>query len=822
MLMQTIFRTARTLARNPGFAAIVILTLALGVGANTAMFSVVNAILLRPLPVRDAKNLVVVAEQRRGKDVFSNLSYPDFIDFRNQSANVFQDMAASQIGEIGIRSEGKAERAIISYVTSNYFDMLGVQPAIGRLIAPGEGDSPGADPVIVFSYSYWQKRFNLDPGIVGKTVVANGRALTVVGVAAKDFRGTNALAEMDAYLPLNMAVMRTVAKGDPNDFWTRRDIRTLHVVAYPKPGVADAVATARSALFVIAQRLAQAYPETDRDMTARVFPERLARPVPTDSNLIPAVGMLFLLLAGIVLWVACMNVANILLVRSIARQREAAIRVALGSNRYRLIRESLVESLILAIAGGAAGILLGEWACALLKQLRHSLDFPLYLDFSLDWRVFAYSFGLAVLTGIAVGVLPALRASNVNINQVLHQGGRGTSAGRWQGRIGNALVVAQVASSLMLLIVAGLFLRSLNSVQHVNLGFDPDHELNVTMDTHLMGYDEARGRQFYRELEDRIRSVPGVQAASLSYSVPFGVLHETSEVIAEAGADQAKQPPEVTYNTVDPPYFENLKIPFVRGRGFTDGDKENAPLVAVINLTMARQLWPNEDAIGKRFSMGTGQPMLQVIGIAEDGRYIGPADDPEAYFFVPASQHYVSFRTLQVKTAAPPETMIPEIEKFIWSIAPDMPIIDCRSMNDAANGLNGFLFFRVGAGLAGAMGLLSLVLALVGIYGVIAYSVTRRTQEIGIRMAVGALPRDVLRLIMGQGSRVIAAGIVVGLVLAFGASRLLKSFLVGVSAMDALTFGSVSLLLALVAMIAITIPALQATRVDPATTLRAD
>lgn len=822
MLMQTIFRTARTLARNPGFAAIVILTLALGVGANTAMFSVVNAILLRPLPVRDAKNLVVVAEQRRGKDVFSNLSYPDFIDFRNQSANVFQDMAASQIGEIGIRSEGKAERAIISYVTSNYFDMLGVQPAIGRLIAPGEGDSPGADPVIVFSYSYWQKRFNLDPGIVGKTVVANGRALTVVGVAAKDFRGTNALAEMDAYLPLNMAVMRTVAKGDPNDFWTRRDIRTLHVVAYPKPGVADAVATARSALFVIAQRLAQAYPETDRDMTARVFPERLARPVPTDSNLIPVVGMLFLLLAGIVLWVACMNVANILLVRSIARQREAAIRVALGSNRYRLIRESLVESLILAIAGGAAGILLGEWACALLKHLRHSLDFPLYLDFSLDWRVFAYSFGLAVLTGIAVGVLPALRASNVNINQVLHQGGRGTSAGRWQGRIGNALVVAQVASSLMLLIVAGLFLRSLNSVQHVNLGFDPDHELNVTMDPHLMGYDEARGRQFYRELEDRIRSVPGVQAASLSYSVPFGVLHETSEVIAEAGADQAKQPPEVTYNTVDPPYFENLKIPFVRGRGFTDGDKENAPLVAVINLTMARQLWPNEDAIGKRFSMGKGQPMLQVIGIAEDGRYIGPADDPEAYFFVPASQHYVSFRTLQVKTAAPPETMIPEIEKFIWSIAPDMPIIDCRSMNDAANGLNGFLFFRVGAGLAGAMGLLSLVLALVGIYGVIAYSVTRRTQEIGIRMAVGALPRDVLRLIMGQGSRVIAAGIVVGLVLAFGASRLLKSFLVGVSAMDALTFGSVSLLLALVAMIAITIPALQATRVDPATTLRAD
>ena len=827
--MQTRFddlrHAVRQWRRAPGTAAIVVLTMALGVGVNTAVFSSVSGF-VRPLPVREPDRLTVLAAQNRsdttGLEKLQYLfSYPALTDFRQQ-AGVFSDLLAYQTGIGGLVADGRGGQVLYSHVTDNYFSALGIQPAAGRFILPGEGDASGTEPVMVLGYSYWQKRFGGDPGVIGKQVRVEGTLATIVGVAPKGFRGLFHMLDMDAYLPLSHAQ----AVGYYGAFRTDRNQRFLTVLGRLKPGVT--LSQAQSAVDVVAGRLARQYPDSDKALSVRVFPERLARPVPVFASVVPLINGLFLALAILVLVLASINVANVMLVSTTARERELAIRAALGSGRWRLIRQMLSETAALAVLGGLAGIVLGSWASHALASMRVEADLPVVFDPSFDWTVFAYALASTVVTGLAASLWPAFRASRADAGVVLHGEGRSSSGGAGRQRIRRMLVTVQVAGSLTLLVVAGLFVRSLEGAQQLYLGFDPDRLLNVVIDPSYARYDEARTKEFYRELGARVRALPGVQSASFASTVPLGYYNYGALVRTEDRPDvPGVPPPLVLRNSVDSAYFDNMRIPLVRGRAFGEMDDETAPPVAIVNETMARRFWPDENPIGKRFKASfksTNRPerKWEVVGVARDGKYLVAIENPLPYFYVPLKQDFLSRRTLQVRSVGLPERLSAAVEREIHALDPEMPIIEVRTMRQALAGPNGFLALRFGALMAGAMGLLGLALAVVGVYGVVAFATAKRTREIGIRMALGATAPDVMGMVLGQGAWLVAAGMLGGLACTYAATRVMARFLFFVSAGDPLTFASETLLLGATALGACYVPARRAMRVDPSVALRAE
>lgn len=814
-LWQDIRYALRMLAKSPMLTAIVILTLALGIGANTAIFGIVNGFLLRPLPVKSPEQIMVLAGERQGDTLgIFTLSYPQLVDLRKQ-AGTFSDFFASQVDLAGLSVDGKGSQFFFGRVTGNYFSALGVQPALGRLFLPSEGEAGGKDPYIVLGYSYWQKRFGGDPGIVGKQALIDGQEATIIGVAPKGFQGTSFALDLDGYLPLNMQPAEDTAK-----LWSDRSSASLIVFGRLKPGAS--LRQAQSSVNVVTERLAEEYPATDKGVTIRVIPERLARPQPFAKNIVPLIVGIFLLLAALVLLLACMNVANILLVRATMRQREMAIRAAMGASRGRLMRQLLTESIVLALFGGIGGLLLGAWASGAITSLLPDSKLPIRLDFSFDWRVFAYALAAALLTGTLVGVWPALRAGRADVNGLLHGAGRSDTAGVSRHRVRSALVVAQVGGSLMLLIVAGLFVRSLARAQHAYLGFDPDHLLNVTLDPKEVGYDEIRTKNFYRDLEARVCALPGVQTASSAFSVPMGNVNDGSSIYIEAHPlTPGQQPPIVIYNRVDAPYFDTLRIPLLRGRAFRENDDEKAPLVAIVNQEMAHAFWPNEDAIGKRFSLKSASgPFVEIVGVTGNGKYVFIGWDKERYFYVPVAQDFNSYRTLQVRSSVPPETLITQVQSEVRALDPNMPITEVRTMRQSLSGANGFFIFKVGAVLAAAMGILGLILAVVGVYGVVSFAASQRTHEIGIRMALGANRRDILLLVLRQGLILVIGGVLSGVLLAWALTRSMATLLVGVSPTDALTFVTATLLLGGIGLWACYAPARRAMRLDPMVALR--
>jgi predicted permease len=810
----------RMVGKSRGLTAILALTLALGIGVNTAIFSVLNGWLLRPLPVRAPEQIMVLAFQPKGTSE-SKFSYPDLLDFQKQ-ADAFSNLFAYAPGGAGFSVRGEASEFAYSAVTGNYFSALGVKPLLGRLLLSGEGEKPGEELLVVLGYSFWQKRFGGDAAIVGKRVLVNGQPATIIGVTPKEFHGTLFAFDMDGYLSLNALPL----VQDSSRFWTDRRDRGLMVLGRLKPGAS--MAEAQSSLAVIAQRLAAQYPETNQGATVRVIPERLARPAPFVTNFVPVIASLFLVLPALVLLLACLNVANILLARATARQREMAIRAALGAGRGRLVRQMLTESLLLALLGGIGGVLLGEWATSASGSMLHSVtsttsNVAFRLDYSFDWRVFAYTLGAVVLSGIFLGVWPAFRAGRVDVNTVLHEGGRSDSAGVGRHGVRGVLLVAQVAGSLMLLIVAGLFVHSLERAEHMYLGFDPDRVLSVMLDVHQIGYDESRAKGFCRDLKRRVRAMPGVQSASLAFTVPLGMPSPASPIYIEGHPLAPGQvAPEVSFNSIDPAYFETMRLPLLEGRTFRDFDNETARPVAIVSQTMAKKFWPNQDPIGKRFSMksATG-PFIEVVGLARDGQSMWHfSPEPQPYFYLPLAQNFTSFLSLQVRTTVPPESLILGVQGQIRDLAPDLPIFDARTMQQGIHGLGGLFIFRLAAALAGVMGILGLTLATVGVYGVVSFGAAQRTREIGIRMALGATRRGILVAIVRQGLQLALIGIASGLMGAFALSRLLRSMLVGVKPGDPGTFIGVSLLLLSVALLASFIPARRATKVDPMVALR--
>jgi putative ABC transport system permease protein len=805
----------RTLHKSAGFTAIAVLTLALGMAANTTMFSVVNAVLLRPLPVMDPGQIVTLTADQKNNPNAQTFSLPEFNDFQKQSESL-ADLFFYHITLGGLAVDGMADHLALSYVSPNFFPVLGIQPALGRFLLPSEGLKPGADPYIVLSYSYWQKRFGGDQHVIGKQVMIDGSPVTVVGVAPKGFFGIFAIIESQGYMPASMEKFEDDSRG----FWTDRTVRPYRVLGRLKPGVS--VKQAEASLNVIADRLAQQYPESDKGIGISVYPERLARPQPQKGSPITTVAGIFMILAGLVLLLACFNVANVLLVRATVRQREMAVRAALGAGRMRLVRQFLTESLILALLGGLAGTLLAWWGSGALSSLPLQTDLPIRLDFSPDGRVLGFAFATIFFTGIIVGLLPAWRAARTDVTSVLHEGGRASSDGPRRNFLRDTLVVGQVAGSLVLLIVAGLFARSLGKAQRLDLGLDPNNVLNMMMDVQQAGFDEARGKEFYRAVDARLRALPGVQSATQAMSTPLGYVGQDNPVFVEGRPLEAGQhPEEIVCNTVAANYIDIMRVPLVRGRNFSEADSEKAPLVAIVNQTMGKKYWPNEDPIGKRFSIKaqTG-PFLEIVGVVKDGKYRSPNEDPTPFFFLPMEQNYSAFRTIQLRTLVPPETLAVAAQQAIQEISPQVSVFDVMPMAQALNGGNGYFIFRFGAQITTLLGLLGLALAVVGVYGVVSYSAAQRTHEIGIRMALGAGRGDILKMVLRQGLTVVGVGVAAGLLAAFAGTRAIAKLFVGTSPTDPLTYFSVAILLTGVALLACWIPARRATRVDPLIALR--
>jgi macrolide transport system ATP-binding/permease protein len=814
-LLQDIRYGIRMLLKSRMVSLIAILTLAMGIGVNTAIFSTMNALFLRPLPVQNADHLLYLAAQQQNASFYTPVSYLDLQDIRAQ-AGVFSDVLAYNIDVVGLNADGKATPIFISFVTGNYFQALGLKPALGRLIYGEEAEKPTAESGIVLGYSYWKTRFNGDPGVIGKQVKVNGHAATIVGVAPEGFHGLYSLGEMQAYLPFGMEIIGQ----DSTELWSRRDNRSLLVLGMLKPGFT--LQQAQSSVDLIAKHLAQQSPAADNGLALRLYPERMARPQPVPGNGLLVIGFLFSVLAGLVLLLACTNVANILLVRSTSRESEMAIRAALGGSRTRLIRQLLTESLVLAFLGGAGGLVLGIWASKYLSSIPLAAPIPVRFDFSFDWRVFSYGLIAAFVTGIVMGFAPAWRVSRANINGVLHQGSRGVVASGGSSRMRSALVIIQITGSLMLLVAAGLFVRSSQNAQHVYLGLDPNHILNLNMDTKSVGFDKSQTQRFYRDLVDQVRTLPGVQSVSMAYSVPMGYYGNSGPVYAEGQYVASKQAaPDIMFNNVDPAYFSTLRIPMVKGRSFTDDDNDKTPLVAIVNETMAKQFWPNQEAVGKRFSVQSPSgPFIQVVGVSKSGKYLVLFEGPTPYYYVPQMQNATTLRMLQIRTAVAPESLITAVEQQIHTLAPDLPVMSAQTMNQALAGGNGLFLFRLGARFTGALGLLGLILAVVGVYGVISYVASQRTHEIGLRMALGANRIDVLRLILKQGLYLVGAGIATGVLLILVGARALSSLPLGVSAADPVTLVLVSCLLAAVGLAASMIPARRAMRTEPLTALK--
>ena len=812
----------RSLRNSPGFTAVAVVTLALGIGANTAIFSMIDALMLRPLPVQHPHDLTFLAFPRDPTHFDPQFSGPEFRQLREQTRAVFSDVNAIVLGGLsgpaaradGLTVDGVTRPVETLFASGEFFQMLGIRPYLGRFILPTEGNGPGSDPVAVLSYRYWQKRFRGDPSIVGKPASVNGHPVTIVGIAPKGFFGPMPLIEMEAYLPLNMM---TVETGGNTDFLTAPDARNLILVARLAPGVTTE--RANVVLASLGPQFAKQYPRPGVSTTLQARP--LRPPGLIDGpNPLPALAGLFLSLAGMVFALACLNVANLSLVRAISRQREMAVRAALGGSRLRLIRRLFSETLLLTLSGAAAGIVAASFALRAVRSAASGSDLPFVLEFPFDFRVFLYALGVAVLAAAIVGLLPALRISTGNLSNILHEGGR-TLTGRGQ-RTRSVLVAVQVAGSAALLIVAGLFIRSLQSAQHADLGFDPTHVLNVSLDPGEIGYSQMQAADFYRQLLARTRALPGVESASLAVTVPLGDNVSGSDITIPGHTVQRGEELHADYNVVSPDYFKTMSIALLQGRDFLDSDTESSPRVALINEAMAKRFWPGANPLGLSFKRNDdSQHPIEIVGVVRNSRHEDVYSPISPEFYLPISQDYTSAQTLQIRTSGQSQSIAPEILSLARDLAPAAPILSVRTMTDSVrNGANGLLLFNLGAKLTAALGFLGLTLAVVGIYGVMTYAVGQRTQEIGVRMALGAQRQTILWMVSRQGLAIIGIGLSIGLLTAIAAGRLVGEFLVGITPSDPLTYLTVSMLLSLIALAACYIPARRAMQVEPTVALR--
>lgn len=807
-LLQDIRYAARRLARARGFAAAATVILAIGIAATATIFSLANALLLRPLALAEPQRLVTIHAGAVGGELRA-FSYPDYLDLRRRNA-VLSQLAAISDRKMSLRVGAHPELALGLLVSGNYFSVLGVRPAYGRFFLPDEDATPGTHPVAVISFGLWQRRFGGDPGVLGRVVGINGHPFTIVGVAPRGFTGTFIAAAHELWVP-----MMTQAQAAPGpDRLHDRAAPSVELFGRLAPGVS--LDRAQRALTVLHGQLRAEYPDKEAPAAIAVLPltgldEDLRGPIIVFVSILLAA-------AGLVLLIACVNVAGLLLTRAIARQREIAIRLAIGASRARLVRQLLVESLLLFSVAGAVGLALTFWSTSLLLAFHPPFDFQLALDLGVDVRVVGFTMLIALATGIGGGLAPALQATRPDLVAALKEGTRG--AGSRRSRLRDAFVIGQVATSLLLLVGAGLFLRALHRAGTLDPGFDVAGVEIATMNVAFTQYDEARGRVFYRQLVERLRMLPGVEAVSLTRGVPLRLGHSTTEVRIPG----REAPPDAVGFSVDltvvtPKYFETLRLPIVAGRDFDDRDGGGALPVAIVSQAMAERFWPGQDAVGRRFTAGEeGADSLVVVGVARNAAHRRLGETPRALVYLPFAQSYSSTMTLLVRSAGAPDAIAPALRREISSLEPDLPVSSVMSLREFIG--IALLPQRMAAAVASSLGLIGLVLAVVGIFSVVSHAVGQRTREIGIRVALGAAPHEVLSLVIRQGMTLTLVGVAVGLALALATTRFLSSFLLGVSPADLPTFAGIAFLLAGAALLASYLPARRASRIDPLQALR--
>ena len=816
--MESLFKDisygTRSLLKHPGFTAVAVITLALGIGANTAIFSGVSAFLFRPLPVPEPDQLVRPFEATDDRGAGGNFSYPDFADYRNQST-VFEGLVAEDIVQAALGTQNQNDVIWGQVVSGNYFDVLRVKPILGRTFLPEEDQTLGTNAVVVLGHSLWQRRFASDPNIVGKTVELNNRTYDVIGVAPESFKGTKFGLVLDFWAPMMMA---EELERSPKQLSQRGD-HWMNVFGRLRPGVSRVQAA--SEMTSIAQRLNQAYPN-DRAKTTRVVVQTEIDGRWEEAAVIfKSAGGIAMAIVALILLIACANVANLLLARAASRRKEIGIRLALGASRSRLIRQLLTESLLLSVLGGCGGLLLAYWVTGAMQGFVPILPYNLVTDFfALDARALWFTLAVSLMTGVVFGLAPAWHASKTELVPVLKGDANvGESGILRRLTLRNVLVVAQVALSLVVLVCGGLFIKSFRNAQTMDPGFTTRDIILVSLNPQLVGYDEEQTKNFFNQVVVRAAALPGVQAASVARLIPLGDSSNSNGPVLKEGETLApgEAGRNIMNNVVSPGFFKTLQIPLVGGRDFDEHDRKGAPKVIIVNERMAQMLWPGENAVGKHLSIGNRDP-IEVVGVAKTGKYKALAENPRPYYYSPMAQRGPSGMTLMVRTSNDPRNLVGAIRQEVQTMDARMPLANVKTMTEH---MTWALWApNMAATLSLAFGLVALLLAAVGLYSVMAYVVSQRTRELGIRMALGAKRSDVLKMITSQGMRLSAVGIVIGLLLSLALARLLSAVLIGVSAYDVATFVVVPALLVLVALVACLVPARRATKVDPLVALR--
>ena len=812
--------SVRMLFKNPGFTIVAVLSLALAIGANTTIFTILNAVLLRPLPVEDISTLAEMYTIDESNDIanfnFSPTSYVNYLDYRDQN-DVFEGLVAVVGTGFTMTGRGDPQNFPGQLVSGDYFDALGVDAALGRTFLPEEDKTLGTHPVAVLSHSLWSRQFGSDPTLIGDTLTLNGTAFTVVGVTPAGFKGTNTLSQPDRiWVPISMH--EQVIIGTLAEFFEAR--RALFTQIFGRLKAGTSIDEAEAAMKTIAVRLAEQYPRDNENRTIALVPLADSAIGINQRDQVRMAGGLLMGVVGLVLLIACVNLANLLLARATNRAREVGIRTAMGAARTRLFRQLLTESVVLAGLGGASALLVAFWARDILWAFRPPFLNEEAVDLALDPTVLLFTLGVSVLTGIVFGVIPAWKLSDPDLNEVLKQGGRQGAGGIGGGRIRGVLVVSQVALALVALVSAGLFVRSMQQAQRIDAGFETDKlfVMGINLGSQQMGPD--RGLPLLKQSIEVAASVPGVVSAAVASNPPLAGGFMRS-VFMEGQEQVPGQRDILTLtNSVSPGYFETLGLPLLRGRDFDDFDREEAQLVAIINQATAEKFWPDGDALGESFIFFDHGDYREIVGIVADSLILRIGEDPTAVIYLPIEQEYSSFASIQVRTEADPEVVLGTVRDEVQALNTDIPITNVSTIDQIF--AQGLFAPRMGAALLGLFGLLALVLAAIGIYGVMAYSVSQRTHEIGIRMALGAAGQDVVRMLVRQGLTLTGIGLGVGLVAAFFVTRLAGSLLYGISATDPLTFAGVVVILGMVGLAACYIPARRATHIDPLDALRID
>ncbi|HJS98285.1 MAG TPA: ABC transporter permease [Terriglobales bacterium] len=815
---QDIRYALRTMRKSPGFVAVAVVTLALGIGANTAIFTVVNAVFFNPIPVHDPNRLLSLfttdQRNRGGLNNFLPVSYPNGEDIQRRTQS-FSGVALEIFSTVSMTVNGHPDTYNANLATGNFFDVLGVKPALGRTFRPDEDREAGAGPVIVLNHGFWERKFAANPNVIGQNVLLNGQGFTIIGVAPRGFQGTAVLGGPDMWVPMSMHDQ--VLSGFNKEWFNDRRFLGTFPVARLKPGVTEA--QARAELQALGSDLQREFPVPNTARSFTSLPLLQSAINPNLRGLFTRAGALMMTVVGLVLLIACANIANLLLARAAGRKREISIRLAVGASRSRIVAQLLTEATILAVAGGAMGIGLALLGRNLLWQYRPPFLQQSYLSLALDGRVLLFTLCIALGTGLIFGLAPALQATRPNlVLELKERAGGEVFTGRRFG-LRHAFIVAQVALCMVALIGAGLFLLSLRNAQETNPGFNTQNLAMLSFDLGSLNYDPPRVKEFQRRTLETVQSMPGVQAATLASDVPlFGGGFSRSVFPEGQEGSSSRNGVLVTTDQVATGYLQTLGIPLMRGRDFDTAVREESPKVAVINETAAHRFWPDQDPVGKRFKFYGESDFVQVIGVAHDAKYVTLGEDPQPFIYLPLVQNPSPAVTLFFRTTSNANNLLGAVRKQVQALDPNLPLINVWPIGEVIH--QALWAARFSAGLLSIFAFVAVLLCAVGIYGVVGYTVGLRVREIGIRLALGARPRDVALMILRQSATTLSVGLAIGLVCAFVLARFISNLLYGMSGTSPAAFFATALLLAAIGVLASYVPARRAAGVDPLLAVR--